>query len=194
MECRVTCSTLEDWGHGGSYREGTADGVCTTGRIKARIPGRQGRKMEALLGLDGKARGRVFSHRVGDLCVFKRCHAVMCHALTFFAPLCARVHTIPSPLLQGGSAAPAAPSLGGVTSPRSLERAGSLVPQMLRGSVEWLMQSGPGQRLAAEGASLRPFASGGMLLQLGSFQRNLLDFTRVMAKVWTCFGTCGRAL
>ena len=68
-------------------------------------------------------------------------------------------------------------------SPR-VARLGSGVPQLLRGSVEWLRsQGGSCGKLTGDRVSLRPFASGGALLQLGSFQGHFLDFTRIMAKV-----------
>ena len=75
----------------------------------------------------------------------------------------------------------------------------AVVPRgFLRGSVEWLRQGTASRRLLAApprspstasflsggGAPfVKPFASGGALLQLGSFQRGCLDFTRILAKV-----------
>ncbi len=57
-----------------------------------------------------------------------------------------------------------------------LLRAGT---EMVRSSVDWLSHSG----LAQQGTALRPVASGGVQLQLGSLHRSFLDFTRVMAKL-----------
>lgn len=120
----------------------------------------------------------------------------------------------------GGSGAQAS-GLSGVQVPQGqpavapIERVVSGVPRFLCGSVEWLKQGTASGRLlasvprspseatmlghcsstAASGPLVvKPFASGGALLQLGSFQRGFLDFTRIMAKVISYESPCGAAL
>ncbi|GAX73166.1 hypothetical protein CEUSTIGMA_g619.t1 [Chlamydomonas eustigma] len=94
--------------------------------------------------------------------------------------------TISHQSLPGSLAAPYYPPtphgpLTSATSPLEsnlLPRSASAVSQLLRRSLDWMSLQG-----GVKGAvTLQPVLSGGALLQLGSFQKKILDFTRIMIK------------